>query len=181
MSDRIAVMSEGDVEQIGTPTEIYDEPATVFVAGFIGQANLWPCEDRPHQRLGHRGHRRSAAGSPRLRRTGLDAGTPVTLMVRPERLRVSIERTRPRRPRCRHRHRPGVPGTGSSGSAWPPATARAGGPRRAPTPTCPLLRPGDEVWVGWESRLGAGVLPGRPPGMSAEDYFDEQLAEDWTG
>ncbi len=48
MSDRIAVMNEGRVEQIGAPTEIYDEPATVFVAGFIGQANLWPAErDRP--------------------------------------------------------------------------------------------------------------------------------------
>ena len=43
MSDRIAVMNAGRVEQIGTPVEIYDRPANVFVAGFIGQANLWPC------------------------------------------------------------------------------------------------------------------------------------------
>src|SRR3954447_11984151 len=41
MSDRIAVMSNGNVEQIGTPTEIYHHPSSVFVAGFIGQANLW--------------------------------------------------------------------------------------------------------------------------------------------
>ncbi len=41
MSDRIAVMNAGDVEQIGTPTDIYDRPSTVFVASFIGQANLW--------------------------------------------------------------------------------------------------------------------------------------------
>lgn len=40
MSDRIAVMSQGHVEQIGTPEEIYNEPATKFVAGFIGDANL---------------------------------------------------------------------------------------------------------------------------------------------
>jgi spermidine/putrescine transport system ATP-binding protein len=40
MSDRIAVMNEGRVEQIGSPRAIYDEPATVFVAGFIGVANL---------------------------------------------------------------------------------------------------------------------------------------------
>ena len=38
MSDRIAVMNAGNVEQIGTPTEIYDRPSTVFVASFIGQA-----------------------------------------------------------------------------------------------------------------------------------------------
>lgn len=42
MSDRIAVMNAGLVEQIGSPREIYDSPASVFVAGFIGQANLWP-------------------------------------------------------------------------------------------------------------------------------------------
>ena len=42
MSDRIAVMSDGWVEQIGSPTEIYHRPATPFVAGFIGEANLLP-------------------------------------------------------------------------------------------------------------------------------------------
>ncbi len=42
MSDRIAVMSRGRVEQIGTPEEIYGAPASVFVAGFIGSANLLP-------------------------------------------------------------------------------------------------------------------------------------------
>ena len=46
MSDRIAVMNDGRVEQIGSPTEIYDSPASVFVAGFIGQANLWPAQVR---------------------------------------------------------------------------------------------------------------------------------------
>jgi spermidine/putrescine transport system ATP-binding protein len=42
MSDRIAVMNQGRVEQIGTPEEIYHWPTTVFVAGFIGVANLLP-------------------------------------------------------------------------------------------------------------------------------------------
>ena len=42
MSDRIAVMSDGRVEQIGTPEQIYHEPASEFVAGFIGMANLMP-------------------------------------------------------------------------------------------------------------------------------------------
>lgn len=40
MSDRIAVMSVGRIEQIGTPTEIYAKPASRFVARFIGKANL---------------------------------------------------------------------------------------------------------------------------------------------
>jgi spermidine/putrescine transport system ATP-binding protein len=42
MSDRIAVMNRGRVEQIGDPEEVYDRPATTFVAGFIGVSNLMP-------------------------------------------------------------------------------------------------------------------------------------------
>ena len=40
MSDRIAVMSSGRIEQIGSPIEVYERPATEFVAGFIGVSNL---------------------------------------------------------------------------------------------------------------------------------------------
>ena len=40
MSDRIAVMNKGRVEQVGTPTEIYEHPRTRFVADFIGEINL---------------------------------------------------------------------------------------------------------------------------------------------
>ncbi len=47
MSDRIAVMNEGRLEQVGTPQEIYDQPATRFVAGFIGNANILPASFTP--------------------------------------------------------------------------------------------------------------------------------------
>jgi spermidine/putrescine transport system ATP-binding protein len=40
MSDRIAVMSQGRVEQVGTPKEIYEEPTTAYVADFLGVSNL---------------------------------------------------------------------------------------------------------------------------------------------
>lgn len=40
LSDRIAVMHDGKVEQVGTPSEIYNQPASLFVAKFIGKANL---------------------------------------------------------------------------------------------------------------------------------------------
>src|SRR5690606_30379783 len=36
MGDRIGVMRKGELQQIGTPVEIYNEPATLFVAGFVG-------------------------------------------------------------------------------------------------------------------------------------------------
>jgi ABC-type Fe3+/spermidine/putrescine transport system ATPase subunit len=42
ISDRIAVMRAGRIEQIGSPEEVYRRPASLFVAGFIGQANLIP-------------------------------------------------------------------------------------------------------------------------------------------
>lgn len=44
MSDRIAVFNKGKIEQIGTPREIYDHPATRFVAEFIGETNLFEGE-----------------------------------------------------------------------------------------------------------------------------------------
>jgi putative spermidine/putrescine transport system ATP-binding protein len=40
MSDRIAVMNEGRIEQLATPVELYEEPASPFVAGFVGTSNL---------------------------------------------------------------------------------------------------------------------------------------------
>jgi putative spermidine/putrescine transport system ATP-binding protein len=40
MSDRVAVFNNGNIEQVGSPVEIYDRPATEFVAGFVGVSNL---------------------------------------------------------------------------------------------------------------------------------------------
>ncbi|MGH7319067.1 MAG: ABC transporter ATP-binding protein [Candidatus Rokuibacteriota bacterium] len=42
LSDRVAIMNEGRVEQLGTPSEVYEEPATAFVAKFLGEANVLP-------------------------------------------------------------------------------------------------------------------------------------------
>jgi spermidine/putrescine transport system ATP-binding protein len=44
MSDRIAVMNGGRIEQVGTPAEVYEDPATVFVADFLGISNLTDAE-----------------------------------------------------------------------------------------------------------------------------------------
>lgn len=42
MADTIAVMNQGRVEQLGRPEELYERPATAFVAGFLGASNLLP-------------------------------------------------------------------------------------------------------------------------------------------
>ena len=44
LADRVVVMSQGRVEQIGTPAEVYDAPATAFVFDFLGNVNRFPCQ-----------------------------------------------------------------------------------------------------------------------------------------
>jgi iron(III) transport system ATP-binding protein len=44
MADRIVVMKQGEIEQIGTPNEIYGKPASPFVADFVGKTNLLPAQ-----------------------------------------------------------------------------------------------------------------------------------------
>ncbi|MET8534324.1 ABC transporter ATP-binding protein [Streptomyces sp. NPDC005065] len=68
MSDRIAVFNQGRVEQIGTPAQIYERPATPFVAGFVGTSNLLT-DDAAEQVVGDRG----------------------TYSIRPEKIRVLKE------------------------------------------------------------------------------------------
>jgi spermidine/putrescine transport system ATP-binding protein len=87
MSDRVAVMNHGRIEQIGSPEEVYERPATRFVAGFIGTANLVPCTveeagDVATVRLLD-GGRVGAPAAP-----GCAVGSRAVLMLRPERLRI---------------------------------------------------------------------------------------------
>ena len=91
MSDRIAVMNGGRVEQIGTPQEIYNRPATPFVARFIGDTNLMP-----GRIVAVRAGRATvalteSAGSVEgdFGSTALSVGDPVAVAIRPENVRIS--------------------------------------------------------------------------------------------
>jgi iron(III) transport system ATP-binding protein len=55
ISDRIAVMNEGRIMQIGTPSEIYAKPQNPFVAGFIGVSNYLDCEVKPDGKVNIKG------------------------------------------------------------------------------------------------------------------------------
>jgi spermidine/putrescine transport system ATP-binding protein len=88
LSDRIAVMDHGRVEQLGTPEELYDAPRTLFVAGFIGTSNLLSGSVETVD--GDTAVVRLLAGERCLARAGsARRGDPVDVAVRPE--TVSLE------------------------------------------------------------------------------------------
>jgi spermidine/putrescine transport system ATP-binding protein len=83
MSDRIAVMNRGVVEQVDGPENVYERPRTTFVAGFIGVSNLMPAE------IASAGELRLDAGiSVQLDTNGAAPGTRVHCVVRPEKLEL---------------------------------------------------------------------------------------------
>jgi len=86
LSDRIAVLSHGRIEQIGTPDEIYEQPASAFVADFIGSSNLFDARVIEHNGEGTivetpEGLRLCCSDSPGI-------GANISVMVRPERIHV---------------------------------------------------------------------------------------------
>ena len=92
MSDRVAVMNGGRVEQSGPPQEMYEEPATLFVADFLGVSNLVPAE--ASGRDGRRLHAARSGDVPlRAMQGTLDARGSVKAMIRPERVRIEEQGT----------------------------------------------------------------------------------------
>jgi spermidine/putrescine transport system ATP-binding protein len=85
MSDRIAVMNRGRVEQIAVPEEVYNRPATTFVAGFIGVSNLMPATVTGPQEVKLDQGQTIAAPT-----DGFSRGERCHAVVRPEKLRVEL-------------------------------------------------------------------------------------------
>jgi spermidine/putrescine transport system ATP-binding protein len=155
MSDHIAVMSEGWVEQIGTPTEIYHRPATPFVAGFIGEANLLPGTLEGRQgdtaTVAFAGGTVSVPDAP-------DAAGDVLVMVRPEKVQVG--------PAAPVNGQSGVPATVDEiifrgAIVHVGMTARDGTAmvaHLADGRSLGELRPGDPAWAHWD-REDAYLVP----------------------
>ena len=95
MADRIGVMHDGRLLQIGTPEEIYDQPVDRFVADFIGETNF--LEGRLEELSAERGSVRTQEGDLLLQGTLpkelISVGTGVTLTIRPEKLTLLKEDT----------------------------------------------------------------------------------------
>jgi putative spermidine/putrescine transport system ATP-binding protein len=88
IADRVGVMKDGRLQQVGTPFQIYNEPANAFVASFVGSVNRLPgiAVDQGCVQVLGMTVRAYAAGS----EMSWPAGTPVEVLVRPEAL--SVER-----------------------------------------------------------------------------------------
>ncbi len=91
MSDRIAVMSQGRILQLGAPAEIYERPSSIFVADFIGQTNLLNGEIV--EVGGGTAVIRLSDGTTVISHTDAtaSAGLPATVTVRPERVRFAAD------------------------------------------------------------------------------------------
>jgi spermidine/putrescine transport system ATP-binding protein len=85
MCDRIAILNEGRIEQIGTAEEIYERPHTRFVADFIGDINFLDgkiaARDGKHATIESNGITFKAEAE-----ENMQTGTPITLCIRPERI-----------------------------------------------------------------------------------------------
>ncbi|MFK7856885.1 MAG: ABC transporter ATP-binding protein [Granulosicoccus sp.] len=90
VSDKIVVMKDGEIAQQGTPTELYEEPQSVFIADFIGDANIIPCEIQSMN---------GSAANVKVATTTIDsiAARPITgkvnLAVQPQHIRLAHSST----------------------------------------------------------------------------------------
>ena len=87
LGDRIVVLNKGKIQQLDTPTQIYEKPANLFVAGFIGQMNFLPAQVRGQ-------HLELAASQdpwpiPAFLQEKLQDGAPLTIGFRPEKATCS--------------------------------------------------------------------------------------------
>lgn len=88
MSDRIIVMNNGNVEQIGTPREIYETPNNLFVAKFIGEINIFP--GHIQKRISDNQYIADVHGCqyPVATEQALAVGLAINILLRPEDLRI---------------------------------------------------------------------------------------------
>ena len=153
MSDRIAVMSDGVIEQLDTPAEIYDRPLTAFVADFIGEMNfLDGTVTRGQRRRVRPRHRRPESSS--AARGEATRGQAARVGIRPARLRIAAglgDEQRSTR-RARWSTRRCISGTRSRSSppwtAAPRCSSGSNGP--APMRSHDAIRPGDPITIQWD-------------------------------
>ncbi|SHK29612.1 spermidine/putrescine transport system ATP-binding protein [Marinobacter antarcticus] len=100
MSDQVAVMNKGRFEQVGTPQELYYQPKTAFVAGFVGDSNQYAGtvqaqSDQIITIVTEHGVRLLSQS-----RQPMPLGSPITLFIRPEVMQISTSRPEAEQDNC---------------------------------------------------------------------------------
>jgi putative spermidine/putrescine transport system ATP-binding protein len=150
LSSRVAIFNHGEVLQVGRPQDVYDRPASRFVAEFLGEINLLPLSNLAQDGLASCGSFEDRRLTVATVQHGEHAGRGAILAVRPEhmgvvRLRGECNAVPPRCARLRIRA---------------PPSASTYSPQRHPlTPSVPTPRAtapstGREVWVTWSADQG---------------------------
>ena len=146
MSDRLAVMNSGQIVQLGTPRDIYEEPADTYVADFLGVSNLMEV-DVVERGPGSRCSVKVGESSLDVERGDVDTLGTANAVIRPERVRIEQHGTAGPEPGPGHGRAAGVPRRGHPGHAAAGgrrAAAGAGAERRrasrAPRPGHPGAR-----------------------------------------
>ncbi len=150
LSDRIAVFDHGRLLQAGTPQDLYERPASRFVASFLGEINLLPLETVGHCSQGVSGlfEGRRLSAPPQAH-----AGGRAVLAVRPEHMVLS--------PAC-HPECNGVPASITATAYLGPTTrlgleTRSGAPLTVTLPSqaaAEALAQGPDLWVSWPADKG---------------------------
>lgn len=96
LSDRVAIMNKGKLEQIGTPTEVYEHPASTFVARFVGTTNLISgqvtaeTENRLTVQTSLLGGETKLLYAQKPEKTVPSLSSPVWVAIRPEKIRIRL-------------------------------------------------------------------------------------------
>lgn len=153
LADRIAVMDRGRIVQVGAPADIYERPASRFVAEFVGSANLF------EGRLTEAGSAHAVIESAEAacpiyldRGVGGAAGAACWVALRPEKVEISREPPPDRPLNCAHGRIEAAAYLG--GTCAYEIRLDSGKRIRASRPTGgrgAMLRPGDEVWASWRA------------------------------
>jgi spermidine/putrescine transport system ATP-binding protein len=147
MSDRIAVMLDGRIEQLGDPYTIYERPASAFVAGFIGQQNfLQGTADESGQSVAADGCTLTSTRDP----AGVVAGAAALAAVRPEAITIGAVDPGSRQNALRGE----LAGISHLGDVIQFVVSAGDGREvlaRVPRTSAPRLETGQSVWCTWEA------------------------------
>jgi spermidine/putrescine transport system ATP-binding protein len=162
MADTIAVMNHGRIEQLGSPTELYETPCTTFVANFLGRSNLIPATVEGSDG-GLVAVRTRQGAVLRLDARGTVGGSgPVILGVRPEKVRLATDETDI--PAGSNRLTGTVADTSFTGVSTQYLVTLASGEELAvfeQNTGGPIQRPGTEVHAYWDPGQSFGLDGGQ--------------------